>query len=322
MKNTPGANLRPRGRFPHVACRMLLASVMLGCSAGSPAQEAPAPWGAAACGSPVATDACRKSVPIEPVSPDSTRIIDPVAPVLPGEMPWMVAIGTLSKDNVFSLKCGGSLIHPRWVLTAAHCDIQPNYVVIAGRVDLRTSDGKKALVAQAPHWDFSSESSAFNHDVALLHLKTSLSYQTIQPDRRAHFGKLVQLPVRIAGWGSAANKQPTSVQLMYTDISTIIDPVCKGLYSDYDQHIVVPTDSFCAIGVPVQNPAAGSSGPVADNCSGDSGGPAISPQTGTLAGIVSWGIGCGTAALPGVYAGVAEALPWIEAELKKYGDRL
>lgn len=322
MKKRSGADPRRRGRFIYVPCRILLACMVLCRSAGSPAQEAPVPWGAAACGSPVAENECHKSVPIKPASPDSTRIVEPVAAVLPGEMPWMVAIGTLSKDNVFSLKCGGSLIHPRWVLTAAHCEIQPDYVVIAGRVDLRASDGNKALVAQAPHWDFSSDSASFNHDVALLHLKTQLSYRSIQPDRRSHFGKLVQVPVRIAGWGSASNKQPTSVQLMYTDISTIIDPLCRGLYSDYDPRIVLATDSFCAIGLFAQNPVPGGSARVADICSGDSGGPAISPQTGTLVGIVSWGIGCGAAALPGVYAGVAEALPWIEGELQKYGDKL
>jgi len=320
MKKRPGADRR--GRFLDVPCRILLACMVLCRSAGSPAQEAPVPWGAAACGSPVAADECHKSVPIKPASPDSTRIVDPVAAVLPGEMPWMVAIGTLSKDKVFSLKCGGSLIHPRWVLTAAHCEIQPDNAVIAGRVDLReASEANKAFVDQAPHWDFSSNTYLFNHDVALLHLKTPLAYRTIQPDRRPHFGNVAQVAVRIAGWGSASNKQPTSVQLMYTDISTIIDPICKGLYSEYDPRIALAPDSFCAIGLSAQNTVSGGSGRVADACSGDSGGPAISPQTGTLVGIVSWGIGCGAAALPGVYAGVAEALPWIEGELKKYGDK-
>jgi secreted trypsin-like serine protease len=309
-------------RFRVAKVWVLIGSVAaLHAVAGS--NDAGEPWGAASCRSDSAVAGqCLKLLEMKVSNVSSSRIVNALGKVKPRELPWLVAIGKLSDDGVFSLKCGGALIHRQWVLTAAHCYIDTSYVVIGGRLNLTTKEGQKAHLDAAPHWDFNQQT--YNHDIALLHLTTALPYPTITPDRRSHFGRQQQISVRIAGWGSTSNQQPPSPDLLYTDIKTIVQPVCAGLYGDYDKAIVVPADSFCAIGVPPDSSAQNSL-LVADSCLGDSGGPAIDLQGGagpTLVGVVSSGIGCGTAALPGFYAGVAEAIPWIVGQLKQYHDTL
>lgn len=56
-----------------------------------------------------------------------------------------------------------------------------------------------------------------------------------------------------------------------------------------------------------------------DTCYGDGGGPLMCPISDNvfaLAGIVSWGVDCGTANVPGVYTNVPAFRDWVEDELE------
>ena len=57
--------------------------------------------------------------------------------------PWQVAL-VLPRGSGFRQFCGGSLIHPRWVLTAAHCvdEVSAEEIqVLAGTHDLEEGGG-------------------------------------------------------------------------------------------------------------------------------------------------------------------------------------
>ncbi len=100
----------------------------------------------------------------------------------PGAWPWMTALIHSYEDSLYDAHfCGGTLIHPKWVVTAAHCvddkrteDIE----VVAGIHDLAHDAGKRIKVRRIishPAYDYWTDDS----DIALLELEEYALQETI-----------------------------------------------------------------------------------------------------------------------------------------------
>lgn len=220
--------------------------------------------------------------------------------VKPNELSFMVSIHSGS-----SHVCGGSLVAPGWVLTAAHCGIQAGDTVKIGAhstvVDPKDQCVESITVKQVySHEKYNDRTTA--NDIALLRLVSSSVYAPLTLNYDASLEKKGKLTV--SGWGlEAQNAGDLSKVLQKVQVPVVDKKVCNR---NYDGDIVA--GMMCA----------GVGGK--DSCQGDSGGPlfARSGDNFVQVGIVSWGEGCAKPNRPGVYSSVSYFAKWIESKMSTF----
>ncbi|XKL66668.1 hypothetical protein PGB90_010088 [Kerria lacca] len=221
--------------------------------------------------------------------------------------PW---VARLVYDGKFH--CGASLINNDYVLTAAHCvrRLKRSKIrVILGDHDQTViSDSESVMravssIVRHRHFDVNS----YNHDIALLKLRKPVNFsKTVRPVCLPPEGlDPAGMTGTVVGWGRTSEGGTLASVIQEVQVPILTLNQCRN--SKYKPTRITP-NMICA-GKGVQ-----------DSCQGDSGGPLLVNSSGNdkleLAGIVSWGVGCGRPGYPGVYTRVNRYLDWVKRNMR------
>ena len=224
-----------------------------------------------------------------------------------GAWPWTVAIQTFTVPDYFSF-CGGSLVAPDWVLTAAHCVVNstPDQIVAAvGMNRIGSGQGQRLTVDRIvvhPRYGFDFAHD-FAHDIALLHLTQPADAALVAPLTADSLALAAAgTMATVVGWG-ALSEDNKAGWLSY-DLQQVEIPIVSQEECAYAMGRMVTENMLCA----------GYSEGGKDACHGDSGSPLMVPDGNggwRLAGIVSFGIGCARPMFYGVYTRVSQYNDWL-----------
>lgn len=234
----------------------------------------------------------------------------------PGAWPWQVAlVYRFSSEAYAGFFCGGSLIAPDWVLTAAHCidEMEATTVDVLVGTNLLSANAPRIPV-DAALMNGAYVRGGLDGDIALLHLAQPVTQTTIALFDPAADG--VELDYRrgtVTGWG---NTDPSSLFGVYPDaLQEVSLPLVDTAACSRRWENEIGSRIICA-GYPTMTKSA---------CYGDSGGPLMVQQADgrwLQVGIVKAGeAGCPAGVLPNLFTRVASYRDWVTACVQDSNSR-
>ncbi|KAJ3624997.1 hypothetical protein MTP99_018583 [Tenebrio molitor] len=211
-------------------------------------------------------------------------------------VPWQVSVQYYKRHI-----CGGSIIGIHYVVTAAHCTNGFNRTMMTVRfaTSHRGYEGKVVGITSIHQHPYYNPQLDLDYDISLLHVGS--------PFRLSRNVAIISLPsstttswppgtsALVSGWGQDAETYDSLPLLKSVTVQMISESSCKEAYGQS-----ITSRMLCA----------SVDGGGKDACQGDSGGPLVIDNV--LAGIVSWGNGCGREGYPGVYSSVPALRDYIK----------
>ncbi|MFG3264005.1 trypsin-like serine protease [Streptomyces bobili] len=207
--------------------------------------------------------------------------------------PWMAQLwygddrGTATTSDDIGFFCGGAVIAPTKILTAAHCvkgyDWRAHGAIVTGTSQLATNDEHGGTVSGVwRQWNHPSYNpAAIDNDIAVLTLPVPVRATPIRTTTAADTASYrAGTNAKVYGWGrTTSTSQDISTTLKTATLPIQSDTTCTNAYgADFAKGHMV-----CA-----GTPASGSDEGTTTACNGDSGGPLV--VNGRIAGVVSWGV--------------------------------
>ncbi|KPP72734.1 transmembrane protease serine 3-like [Scleropages formosus] len=225
----------------------------------------------------------------------------------PGQFPWQVS---LHFERVHL--CGGSIVAPRWVVTAAHCvygfENPALWAVLVGVAE-QPVNGAQYLSVDKIFYHSRYRPKWLDYDIALMKLVEPLTFSDlVKPICLPNFGEGFEdgKMCWISGWGATEDGGEASVSLHSARVPLLSSRACSqpGVYQGFISPWMICA-GYLEGGV--------------DSCQGDSGGPLACEDSSVfkLVGVTSWGQGCAERNKPGVYTRITLALTWIREQMER-----
>ena len=243
---------------------------------------------------------------------ESDRIVGGQA--APASIPWQVSMYG---------GCGGTILDPCTVISAAHCLYQYGAHISVGHEmrmgsTSKSSGGQVRRVAEIIlNQEFLYGHVEAGYDFVIFKLDSPLEFnEDVQPaclptsDFFPEYDSTIGDRCFTSGWGDHYYGDWSSYDyLSYVRVPMVSNQQCSAMYQNLSYFAGKQMDDseLCA-----GFPEGGK-----DACQGDSGGPLVCNLNGkaVATGVVSWGEGCALPGYPGVYGRITQVLDWVKSNM-------